>query len=137
MYAPTYSHPGIFKAIIIAGPAFVFLTVAAILFDQIPDAIGVSADTIYGFLVMIGLSAVFGPVISTLPVLAGAVFLDMLAPQFYIFSQAWVWTTSGLVIGLAFCASTGLMTDGAQFAFGITATSNLCATLCYRRYAPL
>lgn len=137
MYAPRYSHPGTFKAIIIAGPAFVFLTAAAILFDQTPDAIGVSADTIYGFLLIVGFSAVFGPIISTLPVLAGSVFLDMLASQFGIFSRRWVWTTSGLLIGLAFCASTGLMTDGAQLTFGITATSTLCATLCHRHYGPL
>ncbi|KRB82790.1 hypothetical protein ASE00_12255 [Sphingomonas sp. Root710] len=121
---------GVQAALFSAGPIFLLMWGLATLYALIPHPIPVTIaalDQLYPMMQLVVLSVPGGAIVSLPGILSGSFVLSRLADRVAWFRQKWVWTISGLIMGLAIAS---LSRNYIPVAFALTVTSVICATLC-------
>ncbi|WP_300399236.1 hypothetical protein [uncultured Sphingobium sp.] len=132
---PKTAFRGASRAILTAGPLCVALSLAAMAYMELPDAIDLEPAALLGIPVVLLFALIFGPFVACLPIAAGTFLMHHLADRFDILSARPAWAAAGLLTGAAFVWAIGLFTSSGTGSFALIATSGVCAWLSHSRTA--
>lgn len=134
MYNPNRtSFRGASHAILIAGPLFVSLVLATMLYAQLPQAIAIDLKAIAALPVILLLAAIFGPFIACIPIAIGTVAMHGLSRSCRLLDSPLIWLLTGAAIGTGTSYATGLFDESREIAFALITTCAACARLAYGR----
>ncbi|HCW60582.1 MULTISPECIES: hypothetical protein [Sphingobium] len=132
---PKTAFRGASRAILTAGPLCVALSLAAMAYMELPDAIDLEPAALLGIPVVLLFALIFGPFVACSPIAAGTFLMHHLADRFDILSARPAWAAAGLLTGAAFVWAIGLFTSSGTVSFALIATSGVCAWLSHSRTA--
>lgn len=133
---PKTAFRGASRAILTAGPLCVALSLAAMAYMELPDAIDLEPAALLGIPVVLLFALIFGPFVACFPIAAGTFLMHHLADRFDILSARPAWAAAGLLAGTAFVWATGLFATSGAVSFALIATSGVCAWLSHSRTPP-
>lgn len=134
MYRSTSSSfRGCSRAILTAGPLFVALTMAAMLYMQLPKAINVEPAALVTTPLILLFASIFGPFVACLPIAIGTVAMRGLSHSVPSLSCRPAWTAIGLMIGIGVSHSADLLRESGEVAFALIITCGVSAWLCHNR----
>lgn len=130
MYQSTSpSFRGACRAILTAGPLFVALTMAAMLYMQLPKAIIVDPAALVATCLLLLFALIFGPLVACVPIVIGTVAMRGLSRSVALLSSRPAWTAIGLIIGIGVSYFAGLLRISGEVAFALTITCGVSAWL--------
>lgn len=123
--------PGVFAASVVAGPFFALMTTLATLYLRLPRPIVMDPQDI-GLAAMIFFPTLLVGFVVGLPINAlGGNLMALIGRYVSAARSKRAWVLVGGAIGLGFAVATG-MKDSPEAAFGLVATSAICAGFCSR-----
>lgn len=128
---PTFR--GASRAIIAAGPLFVALSLAALLYMQLPRAISVEPAAIIATPFILLFAFIFGPFIACLPIAIGTCAMHGLSQHIPLLACRPAWAAMGLAIGTGVAHASGVLADSGAIAFALIATCGVSGWLCHSR----
>ena len=121
--------PGVMLACFAAGPLFVTSTALAMLYAGLPEPVLVSGRDLASFFAVLAPAFIVGGLLAILPTAVGASAMRALAERYENARAPIVWTSVGVVGGTAIALVFEAFSDP-PVAFGLIATSALCARIC-------
>lgn len=117
------------KAMLLAGPIFLASTLAASLYQMLPEPIPVESENVAQMFVITLISVPIGAILACFPVLLGAMTLSTLGKHSSLFRTPITWTISGLLIGFAIMAALSLGEREMAMNFALLVTCAACARI--------
>jgi len=121
--------PGVILACFAAGPLFMVSTALATLYTNLPNPIVVSSSELLGFVAIIAPSIIVGGILALGPTMVGASAMRAFSERYEAARAPIIWTGMGALCGAALALALGAFSDSPA-AFGLIATSALCACIC-------
>lgn len=132
MYQPhSPNFRGACRAIITAGPLFVTLTGAALLYMQIPAPIRVDPAALIIIPTILLFALIFGPFLACLPILVGTLVMRGISDHAPILAARPIWAAVGSAIGAGAAYGIGLFQNSGETTFALVVTCGASAWLCH------